>query len=133
MRTTHDNLLLMFEVKNTTDLDMAAINQTAVYLGDGIGFIVTREPPSESVLRKTYTVWNDSGQGRKAILILTDAQLFELLDLRCKDGLPTKWLQKHYRAFRTGLRVTRQLNRKQPAPNGESADANRSTVLVPIS
>jgi hypothetical protein len=106
VRTTHDSLLLMFEVKNTADLDMAAINQTAVYLGDRIGrlgFIVTREPPSESVLRKTYAVWNDSGQSRKAILILTDDQLFELLDLRCKDGSPTKWLQKHYRAFRTAL------------------------------
>lgn len=106
VRTTHDSLLLMFEVKNTAELDMAAINQTAVYLGDRIGrlgFIVTRESPSESVLRKTYAVWNDSGQGRKAILILTDAQLSELLDLRCKDGSPTKWLQKHYRAFRTAL------------------------------
>lgn len=106
VRTTHDSLLLMFEVKNTADLDMAAVNQTAVYLGDRIGrlgFIVTREPPSENVLRKTYAVWNDSGQGRKAILILADAHLFELLDLRCKDGSPTKWMQKHYRAFRTAL------------------------------
>jgi hypothetical protein len=106
VRTTHDSLMLMFEVKNTAELDMAAINQTAVYLGDRIGrlgFIVTRQSPSESVMRKTYAVWNDSGQGRKAILILADSQLFELLDLRCKDGSPTKWLQKHYRAFRTAL------------------------------
>jgi hypothetical protein len=106
VRTTHDSLLVMFEVKNTAELDMAAINQTAVYLGDRIGrlgFIVTRHAPSEGVMRKTYAVWNDSGQGRKAILILADAQLFELLDLRCKDGSPTKWMQKHYRAFRTAL------------------------------
>jgi hypothetical protein len=85
---------------------MNAINQTAVYLGDRIGrlgFIVTRQPPSESVMRKTFAVWNDSGQGRKAILILADAHLFELLELRCRDGSPTKWLQKHYRSFRTAL------------------------------
>ena len=106
VRSTHDSLMLMFEVKNTEELDMAAVNQTAVYLGDRIGrlgFIVTREPPSENVMRKTYAVWNDSGQGRKAILILTDVHLFELLDLRCRDGSPTKWLQKHYRSFRTSL------------------------------
>jgi hypothetical protein len=106
VRNTHDSLMLMFEVKNTAELDMPAVNQTAVYLGDRIGrlgFIVTRQIPSESVMRKTYAVWNDSGQGRKVILILADAHLFELLDLRCKDGSPTKWLQKHYRAFRTAL------------------------------
>jgi hypothetical protein len=106
IRTTHDSLLLMFEVKNMAELDLAGINQAAVYLGDRIGrlgFIVTRQLPSESVIRKTYAVWNDSGQGRKAILILADSQLFELLDLRCQDGSPTKWLQKHYRAFRTAL------------------------------
>jgi len=106
VRTTHDSLLLMFEVKNTADLDMAAVNQTAAYLGDRIGrlgFIVTRQPPSESVIRKTHAVWNDSGQARRAILILTDSQLFQVLDLRCNNGSPTKWMQRHYRAFRTAL------------------------------
>ena len=31
VRTTHDSLLLMFEIKNTDELDMAAVNQTATY------------------------------------------------------------------------------------------------------
>jgi hypothetical protein len=106
VRTTHDSLLLMFEIKNTEELDMAAVNQTATYLGDRIGrlgIIVTRKAPPENIMRKTFSVWNDSGPMRKVILVLSDADLFELLDLRCKDGSPTKWMQKRYRGFRTAV------------------------------
>ena len=49
----------MFEVKNTDVLDLAAINQTATYLGDRLGrlgVIVTRHSPQETVQRKTFSV-----------------------------------------------------------------------------
>jgi hypothetical protein len=104
VRTQHDGILVMFEVKNTEHLDLTAINQTATYLGDRVGrlgVIVTRGSPSESVQRKIFSVWNDSGPNRKIILTLTDEQLQEMLDLRCRDKSPTKWMQKHYREFRT--------------------------------
>lgn len=104
LRTAHDSLLIMFEVKNTAELDLAAINQTATYLGDRLGrlgVIVTRRAPPDSISRKAISVWNDSGSNKKVILIVHDSQLFELLDIRCKNGSPTKWLQKHYRLFRT--------------------------------
>lgn len=103
VRTTHDGIFIMFEAKNTNDLDMPEINQTATYLGDRIGrlgVIVTRKNPRETVQRKMYSVWNDSSP-RKVILTLTDEQLLELLDLRCNEGSPAKWMQKHYRKFRT--------------------------------
>ena len=96
----------MFEAKNTESLDLAAVNQTATYLGDRIGrlgVIVTRKPPAETIQRKLFSVWNDSAP-RKVILTLNDEELRELLDLRCANGSPTKWLQKHYRAFRTSVR-----------------------------
>jgi hypothetical protein len=48
-------------------------------------------------------VWNDSAPNRKVILTLSDEQVVDLLDLRCRDGAPTKWMQKHYRAFRTAV------------------------------
>jgi hypothetical protein len=32
---------------------------------------------------------------------VSDEQLCELINLRGSDGSPTKWMQKHYRAFRT--------------------------------
>jgi len=105
VRTTHDGILLMFEAKNTDDLGMTEINQTATYLGDRIGrlgVIVTRRNPREGVQRKIHSVWNDSSP-RKVILTLSDEELCELLDLRCNDGSPTKWMQKHYRKFRTSV------------------------------
>jgi hypothetical protein len=106
VRTAHDGIFIMFEAKNTDDLDMPEINQTSTYLGDRIGrlgVIVTRQSPRDSVLRKIFSVWNDSAPNRKVILTLTDEQLREMLDLRCNDGSPTKWMQKHYRTFRTSV------------------------------
>jgi hypothetical protein len=106
VRTNHDGIVIMSEAKNTTRLDSTHINQTATYLGDRIGrlgVIVTRRAPSEGIQRKINSVWNDSMPQRKVILTLCDEQIYELLDLRCKDGSPTKWMQAHYRRFRTSI------------------------------
>ena len=103
-RTNHDGLVLMFEIKNTDDLGMAAIAQTATYLGSRLGrlgFIVTRKPPTLELMKKTFAVWNDSGTEKKVILIIHDAQLIEMLKIRADDKSPTKWMQSHYRIFRT--------------------------------
>jgi hypothetical protein len=105
VRTAHSGLLLMFETKNTVDVDMAAVNQTATYLGDRLGrlgMIVTRQPESEAVRRKFFSVWNDSSP-RKVILVLADTHLKELLALRGTGKSTTKWMQQHYRRFRTSL------------------------------
>ncbi|MBZ5526325.1 MAG: hypothetical protein LAN71_00285 [Acidobacteriia bacterium] len=106
VRTTHDGILVMFEAKNTNELGLPEINQTATYLGDRIGrlgVVVTRREPPETVQRKIFSVWNDSAPHRKVILTLCDKQLRELLDLRCQDGSPTRWMQSHYRMFRTSV------------------------------
>lgn len=106
IRSAHDCIFIMFEAKNTNELGLTEINQTATYLGDRIGrlgVIVTRQTPTENVQRKIFSVWNDSAGGRKIILTLSDAQLHELMDLRCKGGSPTKWMQTHYRTFRTSV------------------------------
>jgi hypothetical protein len=103
VRSAHDGILLMFEAKNMDEVDMAAINQTATYLGDRLGrlgFIVTRNRAPETIQRKAFSVWNDS---RKVILVLNDENLYELLDLRCRGTSPTKWVQAHYRKFRTDV------------------------------
>jgi len=106
VRTEHGGIILMFEAKNTEELGLDEVNQTSTYLGDRIGrlgFIVTRRPPAANVQKKIFSVWNDSGLQRKIILTLSDDHLYELLDLRCASGSPTKWMQKHYRAFRTSV------------------------------
>src|SRR5262249_8255205 len=82
VRGAHDNIVLTFETKNTEELDLAAINQTATYLGDRIGrlgIIVTRGALAENVSRKIFSVWNDSAPNRKVILTLSDVQVIELL------------------------------------------------------
>lgn len=106
VRSNHDGILIMFEAKNTNDLGLAEINQTATYLGDRIGrlgVIVTRQAPKESVQRKIFSIWNDSAPQRKVILTLSDDHLRELLDLRCRNHSPTKWMQSYYRKFRTSV------------------------------
>jgi hypothetical protein len=106
VRTNHDGILIMFEAKNMNELGPTEINQTATYLGDRIGrlgIVVTRRTPPETVQRKIFSVWNDSAPHRKVILTLSDDQLRELLDLRCRNLSPTKWMQTHYRKFRTML------------------------------
>jgi len=106
VRSAHDGIFIMFEAKNTNDLGLTEINQTSTYLGDRIGrlgIIVTRQGPSKNVQRKIFSVWNDSASARKVILTLSDAQLCEVLDVRCKGESPTKWMQAHYRHFRTSV------------------------------
>ena len=106
VRTEHAGLFVMFEAKNTDVLDLAAINQTATYLGDRIGrlgVIVTRASTPPTIQRKVFSVWNDSAPNRKIILILSDDHIRELLDARGRDGSPTQWLQRHYRAFRMAV------------------------------
>jgi hypothetical protein len=96
----------MFEVKNQDVLDLMAVNQTATYLGDRLGtfgVIVTRNPAPENIQRKLFSVYNDSSPRRKVIIVLSDVDLRELLDLKCRDGNPTKWMQRQYRKFRTSV------------------------------
>lgn len=103
VRTAHDSLLIMFEAKNTEELTMPALNQAATYLGDRIGrlgYIVSRKPASESILRKQIAIFNDSNP-RKVLLVLSDSDLVELIKIRVQDLSPIKWAQKHYRNFRT--------------------------------
>jgi hypothetical protein len=105
VRTEHSGLLLMFETKNTVDLDMPAVNQTATYLGDRLGrlgIIVTRQAEADAVRRKLFSVWNDSSP-RKVILVLADEHLKELLGLRGIGKSTTKWMQQHYRRFRAAV------------------------------
>ncbi len=103
VRNTHDSLLIMFEVKNVVELTMAALNQSATYLGDRVGrlgYIVTRKPPGGNILRKQIAIFNDSNP-RKVLLILSDSDLVDMIRLRMQDQSPIRWAQRHYRNFRT--------------------------------
>src|SRR3990167_7965462 len=58
VREHHDAFLQIFECKNTAALAPGDLNQSATYLGARLGtfgIIVTREPASQEVLRKSYS------------------------------------------------------------------------------
>jgi hypothetical protein len=105
LRTEHSAVFIMFETKNTNDLNNIHFNQTATYLGDRIGrlaFIVTRSSMQAAQQRKAFSIYNDS-HPRKIILVLSDIDIIEMLDMKCAGKNPMRYLQKLYRSFRTSV------------------------------
>jgi hypothetical protein len=105
LRTEHSGVFLMFETKNTEDLENLNFNQTATYLGDRLGrlgFIVTRSALGEPQKRKAFSIYNDS-QPRKIILSVSDKDLEAMLDMKCHGKDPMRYIQKCYRSFRTSV------------------------------
>lgn len=105
LRSRHLSPLIMFETKNTTALDSSHFNQMASYLGDRIGtlgFIVTRNSVGKPQQKKAYSIYNDSNP-RKMILVLSNPDLLNMLDMKCSGKNPMRHLQKLYRAFLTGV------------------------------
>ena len=103
LRSEHSGLFLMFEVKNTKQVESSHFNQTAMYLGDRlgrIGFIVTRNPLSSAQTRKAFSIYNDSNP-RKIILVMSDSDILNMIDMRCRGNDPMRYIQKMYRDFRT--------------------------------
>jgi hypothetical protein len=107
VRQTYGSPLVMFEVKNVAQLELEHINQTANYLGARLGmlgFIVTRHAPGDNIVRKTYSVFNDTpSMPRRMVLIVTDDDLAAMLRERDEgqDLAPTRYVQRMYRRFRT--------------------------------
>lgn len=102
VRGEHSGLLLAFDTKNTKQLDADDFNQVATYLGDRLGrlgFIITREAPSEANMRKAFSIYNDSTP-RKIIVVLSDNDMTSLLDVVCRGGDPTNLVRAKYRRFR---------------------------------
>ncbi len=107
VRLTYGSPLVMFEVKNVEQLEIEHVNQTASYLGARLGmlgFIVARQAPKDNILRKTYSVYNDTASlPRKTIMTLTDDDLATMLRNRDtgQNPTPTQYVQRKYRDFHT--------------------------------
>ena len=105
VRETYSSPLLMFECKNVAGLEIEHINQTATYLGARLGmlaFIATREPASDAIVRKIYSVYNDSPSvPRKVILVLSDRDMEAMLAMRGSGESPTSYPQRLYRELRS--------------------------------
>ena len=60
IRNEHSCLFIMLETKNTDEIEIPHINQTATYLGDRIGylcFIVSRNPINDTAQNKIFAVY----------------------------------------------------------------------------
>lgn len=105
VRETYASPLLMVEVKNTDDLELDHVNQTAAYLGARLGMlgiVVTRRPPADAVVRKLYSVYSDSPTlPRKVILVVSDADLRSMIEDRVEGRSATAHVQGLYRSFRS--------------------------------
>ncbi len=104
VRTTYGSPHVMFEIKNVKALELEHMNQAANYLGARLGmlgFIVTRHPPGDNIVRKAYAIFNDTpSMPRKTILILSDNDLATMIRLKQEGKSPTKFAQKRYQDFR---------------------------------
>jgi hypothetical protein len=104
VRTTYGSPIVMFEIKNVSELELDHVNQTANYLGANLGmlgFIVTRTAPGENILRKTYSTYNNTPSiPRKTILILTDNDLCAMIHLKQSGQAPGKYVRQVYVTFR---------------------------------
>jgi hypothetical protein len=103
LRDHHSSVLIMLETKNVDQVDFSHINQVATYLGDRmgyIGFIVTRKQGEINQSRKIYSIYNDS-HPRKIILVISDQDIFQMLDMKNRGENPMRHLQKMYRIFLT--------------------------------
>jgi hypothetical protein len=104
VRTTYGSPLVMFEVKNVEELKLDHVNQAATYLGARLGmlgFIVTRNPAGDNIIRKTYSIYNDTPSiPRKVLLILADEDLIAMIRLKQEEQNPGKYVQRLYRSFR---------------------------------
>jgi hypothetical protein len=104
VRETYLSPLVMFEVKNVNAVEIEHVNQTATYLGARLGmlgFIVTRNAPSDAVIRKTYSVFNDTPTPpRRIVIVLSDADLRAMINERVERRGATPYVQAIYRTFR---------------------------------
>jgi hypothetical protein len=103
LRTEHSSIFIMFEIKNTENIDNFYLNQVSTYLGDRLGrlgFMVTRNVLKEAQEKKIFSIYNDSNP-RKIILTLSDADLCHMIDMKLCGNDPMRHVQKIYRTFRT--------------------------------
>lgn len=107
IRENYRSMSVLFEIKNVKALELNHINQVAAYLGvrlGMLGFIVTRQPASESMIRKTYAIFNDTPDPvRKTILIITDGDLVEMIKLKQGGQNPAERLRDIYKEFRWAI------------------------------
>ena len=101
----YGSFLIVFELKNKTDISGSDIDQIATYLGDTMGrfgILVSRTDEGRASFNRRKTVFNKDST-RKVILHLTDKDLLELLNQRSMLRDTTDYIQNMYRKFMVSI------------------------------
>jgi hypothetical protein len=97
--------LIVFELKNKTDITGGDVDQVATYLGDTMGrfgVLVSRDDAGAPSFNRRKAVFNKDSV-RKAILHITDKDLVELLEQRSGLKDTTDYMQDLYRKFMVSI------------------------------
>jgi len=104
VREAYKTLFILFEIKNVTAVEIDHVNQVAAYLGNRLGmlgFIVTRNAPGDNIILKTYSVFNDTPDTpKKMVLVATDEDLIHMIHLKQRGEEPMTRLRDIYVRFR---------------------------------
>lgn len=98
----HDANFILFEFKNTEDLEPIHVDQVAKYLKQGketigrFGMILSRNPPPPAAL-KTRKAWFTADQ--VVILFLDDRLVVKALEVKEAGGDPVEVLRAEYETF----------------------------------
>jgi hypothetical protein len=102
---TYGSFLIVFELKNKSDITGGDIDQVATYLGDAMGrfgILISRGDAGSTSFNRRKTVFNKESV-RKVILHLTDNDLLELLKQRSALKDTTDYIQNLYRKFMVSI------------------------------
>ncbi|HOQ43002.1 MAG TPA: hypothetical protein PK178_12655 [Smithellaceae bacterium] len=102
---TFGSILIVFELKNKTDIGGSDVDQIATYLGDTMGrfgILVSRSDKGQTSFKRRKTIFNKDSS-RKVILHLTDKDLLELLNQRSMLRDTTDYLQNVFRKFMVSI------------------------------
>jgi hypothetical protein len=102
---SYGNLLVVFELKNKTDITGSDVDQIATYLGDTIGrfgILISRDNQSSTSFNRRKAIFNKETP-RKVILHLTDKDLIDLVSQRGIFKDTTDYIQDLYRKFMVAI------------------------------
>lgn len=102
---TYGGFLIVFELKNKTNITGGDVDQVATYLGDAMGrfgFLVSREDGGATSFNRRRAIFNKDAV-RKVILHFTDRDLIELLKQRSSLKDTTDYIQDAYRKFMVSI------------------------------
>lgn len=105
VRNKHGNLSVVFELKNTEELDNDDINQLAGYLGDAIGYVglLLSRLSWEDKRRLKAMSWYNKGSPHRVIVHLSDEQVIRMLQMKCAGKDPTAIVRLAYQDFMAKL------------------------------